>query len=144
MRTTLSLMMVVILASACAPQRPSSTKPITPEFDLFAGVLGEPVPNQKQIAAKNLAYAGAQFDNSAKERCIESYKSKMHDPSSFQLAGTFTAHEAPLNRWGTGVMFIAPMRGKNAMGGLVLKSLACEYHVDSTIPKIHFIGAKSF
>lgn len=146
MRTTISLMMVVIVASACATQRYSRATPVAaaksdtyPTFEAFQ----PPTPEQEKVAAANIVYAQANFGKLQQELCIDFYKYTMHDPSSFQLIGTFSAHKSPFSRTGERIWLMAPMRGKNAMGGLIRASLACEYEVNAPAGTMRLTGARS-
>jgi hypothetical protein len=64
--------------------------------------------------------------------CINAFKQAMNDPSSFQLAGSFTFMSSVT---GGGdpmlIIFNAPIRGKNAMGGLVLQNMVCGFGVNA-------------
>jgi hypothetical protein len=90
-----------------------------------------------------------------RQKCIDQYKTQMNDPSSFQLAGELAASvgqtiiqmevaemERPDPKGGDKlvkgapsppiVAFIAPIRGKNAFGGLVLSQMKCIYLLNDT------------
>jgi len=60
--------------------------------------------------------------------CVEYFKSTMNDPSSFQLAGDFVYDGSDTYGDPDLLVVVAPIRGKNAMGGLILKTLVCSYH----------------
>jgi hypothetical protein len=71
------------------------------------------------------------------EACISSFKQGMNDPDSFQLAGPLT-YDEPLTvsvqgmgQYKKTVDFDAPIRGKNAMGGVVLKRMVCVFGINS-------------
>lgn len=85
----------------------------------------------RQQTEANISIAHERFRPDVEGKaCLDIFKSRMNDPSSFQQAGDFRPYDevTRLSHNGT-VAFVVPVRGKNAMGGLVLKTLICEYQV---------------
>jgi hypothetical protein len=76
------------------------------------------------------------FNKKHERDCVAGFKRVMHDPSSFQLAGDFKFDNYSSGVWMGSyradmlVPFTAPVRAKNAYGGLILNDMTCLYKVD--------------
>jgi hypothetical protein len=71
--------------------------------------------------------------------CINEFKSTMNDPSSFELSGPLTYDAIYTKAWyGIGwddgnprrVVYSAPIRGRNAYGGLVRGEMFCHFGIN--------------
>lgn len=99
-----------------------------PFFLILAGCVSN-ADRQKTLA--DIVTARTAFrDDVEGKACIDAFKAGMNDPNSFQMAGTFILDDRMTRMLSNGmIVFTVPVRGKNAMGGLVLKTRACDYQV---------------
>lgn len=100
--------------------------------------------------ARDIKIANEHFTEADKEACITGFKLYMNDPSSFELAGELAINRTWMDvtygqTWDylppRRVIYTAPIRGKNKLGGLVLNEMRCIYGVTDT--GITFAAAKS-
>lgn len=95
---------------------------------------------------KRFVLAKKLFNKEHARLCISDFKRAMNDPSSFQLAGDFTFNTAISGVYRGSysadmlVPFSAPVRGKNAYGGLVLNKAICWYEVDLEKKQLIYAG----
>lgn len=90
----------------------------------------DPTPAQKKVFANYEAEMKKMLTPQLKAACVDDFKHKAHDPSSFQIAG----------EWGLDILnqmsvasgdekeqISVPIRARNGYGGLVRARLHCYY-----------------
>ena len=119
----------------------------TASFILFlalgACVSAEEVERARTQYQNDLRIAPASLSKEQQEICIASFKAGMHDPGSFELAGSFRLNSnitrisrsmaitAGLTYPSRLLVYTAPARGRNSFGGLVLNEIQCLFNIYS-------------
>jgi hypothetical protein len=92
-----------------------------------------------QMSADIAAISSSYGEDIQGKACVEEFKRTMNDPSSFQLAGPLVYDPIGTQqyygvKWDGGnprrAIYSAPVRGRNAFGGLILSKMYCHIGIN--------------